>query len=143
MPRWGAWFDRPVYVTGPVWLTVRSAILEDRLASRGNPPSPEPPAWTPRRSQGGARSELTERVTVRAPGFEAHGWTLNVSRGGLRAIIEERLSPGVEYEVVVGEEPAGRAATLVWSKDESDGQIVGMKYVDAEESLPPFDEPKE
>lgn len=77
----------------------------------------------------------------RAPGFEATGWTLNVSRGGLRAIVEERLTPGTEYEVFIGEEGVGRRATVAWSQDETDGQIVGMKYLDAEGSPPPFDEP--
>ena len=125
------------------------------MTTRGKaPPSPttapsspaaaaEAPAWTPRRNAGGARSELTERVVIRGPGFETHGWTLNVSRGGLRAIVEERLNPGIDYEVLIGDQAAPKAATLAWSKDESDGQIVGMKYLEGEESLPPFDDSDE
>ena len=67
-----------------------------------------------------------------------------MSRGGLRAILEEqRLSPDVDYEVSIGDAGAWRPARLVWSKDESDGQIVGMKYLDGEGSLPPSDEPGE
>jgi len=95
---------------------------------------------TPRRSSGGARTELTERVTIRAEEFETQGWTLNVSRGGLRAVVEERLSAGVEYEVVFGESQPPRRATLVWSQEERDGQIVGMKFVD-EAGVPPVDDP--
>jgi hypothetical protein len=87
--------------------------------------------------------ELTERVTVRAPDFETTGWTLNVSRGGLRAVVEQPLRADVEYEVLFGEDPAVRRARLVWNKDASDGQIVGMQYLDGEESLPPFDDPEE
>jgi hypothetical protein len=87
--------------------------------------------------------ELTERVTVRSPDFETTGWTLNVSRGGLRAVVEQPLRADVEYEVLLGEEQTARRARVVWSKDASDGQIVGMQYLDGEEALPPFDDPEE
>lgn len=93
---------------------------------------------TLQRRKGGARTELTERVTLRSAGFSTTGWTLNVSRGGLRAIVEERLSVDVDYEVLIGEEAAGRLARVVWARDEQDGQIVGLKYLDTE-SMPPFD----
>lgn len=111
------------------------------MANRRSSESPAPPPWTPRRSTGGARKELTERVTIRAPGFEATGWTLNVSRGGLRAIVESRLAPDVEYEVTFGDATSGRRVLLVWSKEENDGQIVGMKYLDSDGSVPPFEDP--
>jgi hypothetical protein len=87
--------------------------------------------------------ELTERVTIRRPAFETTGWTLNVSRGGLRAVVEQRLEAEVEYEIFFGDAQVGRRARLVWSKDESDGQIVGMQYLDGDEPLPPFDDPEE
>lgn len=69
-------------------------------------------------------------MTIRAPGFETKGWTLNVSRGGFRAIVEECLRPAEEYEVVFRDSQPPRRANLVWSRDEKDGQIVGMKYSD-------------
>jgi hypothetical protein len=75
---------------------------------------------------------LTERVTLRAPGFETTGWTLNVSRGGLRAVVVQRLQMNVTYEVRVGDHVSGRRVRLVWSKDERDGQIVGMQYLSEE-----------
>jgi hypothetical protein len=108
---------------------------------KSRPPSESsvPPVWTPRRSVGGARMESTERVSLRAPGFETSGWTLNVSRGGLRAIVEERLISGVEYELTLGDATTPRRAALVWSHDQTDGQIVGLKYLDIEGSVPPCD----
>ena len=102
---------------------------------------PDAEVRAPRRHTGGARREASERVRVRAAGFETNGWTLNVSRGGLRAIVEEKLAEGIEYEVVVGDEDSApsRRATVVWRQDESDGQIVGLKYLDGDGTLPPKD----
>jgi hypothetical protein len=94
------------------------------------------PAWTPRRSVGGARREATERVSVKGEGFETSGWTLNISRGGVRAILENALTPGVTYEITVGD-AAPRKAELVWSQDQQDGQIVGLKFSDVDASVPP------
>ena len=79
---------------------------------------------------------------VRAGTFETHGWTLNVSRGGVRAIVEDPLAQGIEYLIVVGDEEGAtpRRAGVVWLQDESDGQIVGLKYLDGEDgSVPPKD----
>jgi hypothetical protein len=78
---------------------------------------------------------------LRSEGFETHGWTLNVSRGGVRAVVEEALEPGIEYALVVGDEETEqpRRASVVWIRDESDGQIVGLKYLDSEGSVPPKD----
>jgi hypothetical protein len=81
-------------------------------------------------------------VLLRASGFETHGWTLNVSRGGVRAIVEDALTQGVEYQIVVGDEEQvqPRRASVVWLQDESDGQIVGLKYLDGDDgSIPPKD----
>jgi hypothetical protein len=106
------------------------------IVSRRSPTSSEVHAQ--RRATGGARREATDRVTLRALGFEAHGWTLNVSRGGMRVIVEEPVKAGVEYELVVGDaEHGARKVTVVWVQDESDGQIVGVKFLDAEGSIPP------
>jgi hypothetical protein len=73
---------------------------------------------------------------IRAPGFESSGWTLNVSRGGLRAVFEDPLDPEREYEILVGDE-AVRKARVAWSRMEADGQIVGMRFLDVDGSVPP------
>lgn len=107
------------------------------LVSR-RPPSSEIHAQ--RRATGGARREATERVTLRAPGFETHGWTLNVSRGGMRVIVEEPVTAGAEYELVVGDGDAdvsARKVSVVWVQDEADGQIVGFRYADVDGTIPP------
>ena len=115
-------------------------MLAERTVKNRPPSEPTvPPGWTPRRSVGGARKESTERVSLRSPGFETSGWTLNVSRGGLRAIVEERLTLGVEYELTVGDATVPRRVTLVWSQDQSDGQIVGLRFLDVDGSVPPRD----
>jgi hypothetical protein len=76
-------------------------------------------------------------VVLKAPGFETSGWTLNISRGGLRAVVEERLSLDLEYEIVVGEAAQPRRVRLVWSQNQADGQIVGLKYLDVDATMPP------
>jgi hypothetical protein len=111
--------------------------------TREKPPAnPESEVRAPRRHAGGARFEASERVLVRGVGFETHGWTLNVSRGGIRAIVEDALVQGLEYQLTVGDEETclARRASVVWLQDESDGQIVGLKYLDVEDSaVPPKD----
>jgi hypothetical protein len=114
-------------------------VPQPTVKSRPPSDSSVPAVRTPRRSVGGARKESTERVSLRAPGFETTGWTLNVSRGGLRAIVEERLTLGVEYELTMGDASEPRRAALVWSQDQTDGQIVGLKYLDVDGSVPPRD----
>ena len=76
---------------------------------------------------------------IRAGAFETTGWTLNVSRGGLRAIVEEPLTDEREYEVAVGD-ASGRRARIAWSRAEADGQIVGLRFLDVEGSVPPEEE---
>jgi len=78
-------------------------------------------------------------VVIRRAEQETEGWTLNVSRGGLRAVVEQPLDPALEYEVAVGESPARRAC-IAWSKGEADGQIVGLRFLDVEGSVPPEEE---
>ncbi|HET9956191.1 MAG TPA: PilZ domain-containing protein [Polyangiaceae bacterium] len=97
---------------------------------------PESVPWVPRRSAGGARTESTERITLRAASFEATGWTLNVSRGGFRAIVECQLEKDLEYEVWIGDASSPRRACLVWCQEQSDGLIAGFKYTDVEPSSP-------
>lgn len=83
-------------------------------------------------------------MVLKASGREFDGWTLNVSRGGLRVILEEAVAVGDEFEVLVGpeEEGAWRPGRVVWLRDEADGQIVGLKYLDSSEGPPaPSDPP--
>jgi hypothetical protein len=105
-------------------------------------PSPGDFELRARRLAGGARREASERVAIRGSGFETSGWTLNVSRGGLRIVVEEPLRLNTEYQVLVGDgEPdLARGMMVVWVKDAADGQIVGLKYLDTEGSIPPDDE---
>jgi len=93
-----------------------------------------------RRQTGGARHEASERVLIRANSLETSGWTLNVSRGGIRAVVEDPLDPETEYEVSVGSE-SPRRARIAWSRQEADGQIVGLRFLDVEGSIPPDDAP--
>jgi hypothetical protein len=92
-----------------------------------------------RRSAGGARREASERVTLRAAGFESSGWTLNVSRGGVRLIVENQVELGREYELWIGDEQTAlrRRGRVVWVQDEADGQIAGIQYLDIEGAVPP------
>jgi hypothetical protein len=100
--------------------------------------TPPPGELHAQRRASGARREATERVTLRAAEFETHGWTLNVSRGGMRVIVEDPLRSGAEYELLVGDTGAEpRQVVVVWVQDEADGQIVGVRYMDAEGSIPP------
>ena len=117
-------------------------MLSSRNSVREKPPTnPESEVRAPRRHAGGARFEASERVLIRGPGFETHGWTLNVSRGGIRAIVEDPLVQGLEYQLTVGDEETAlpRRASVVWLQDEADGQIVGLKYLDEDASVPPKD----
>jgi len=117
-----------------------TSVTHEKPPSRSG--GPEAEVRAPRRHAGGARREASERVLVRSAGFETHGWTLNVSRGGIRAIVEDPLLQSAEYELLVGDEETAvaRRASVVWLQDESDGQIVGLKYLDVEDgSDPPKD----
>lgn len=95
-----------------------------------------------RRSSGGARREASERVLLRRGTEEITGWTLNVSRGGVRVIVEDPLAEGDELEVQVGDEAeAVHPARVVWIKEQADGQIVGVQFLDVEGSVPPSQPP--
>jgi hypothetical protein len=107
------------------------------------PPS-EPPARAQRRTSG-ARVEASERITLRAPGFETQGWTLNVGRGGVRVVLEDRIEHERDYELFFSDDANGRRVQVAWAQEQADGQIVGLKYLDVEplpnpegaSSLPP------
>jgi hypothetical protein len=80
--------------------------------------------------RGGARREVTERVTLRNEERRAFdGWALNVSRGGLRAILEEHVSLGQKFEITLGvDETIVRSGRIVWLQEEPDGVIVGIEF---------------
>jgi hypothetical protein len=87
-----------------------------------------------RRGSGGARREVSSRVTLSSGSLEFCGWALNISRGGIRVVIEERVELGQEYEVkdldpAVLDGPP-RMARVVWVQDEPDGSVVGLEFLD-------------
>jgi hypothetical protein len=75
-------------------------------------------------------------VVIRGAGVEAEAWTLNVSRGGLRVVLEEPVTLGGEYQVIIGE-GAARPVRVVWLREEADGQIAGMQFLDVEGEASP------
>lgn len=80
--------------------------------------------------RGGARREVTERVSLKAEDGATHdGWALNVSRGGLRAILEEKVILGQKFDVAIGtDEVMLRPSRVVWVQEEPDGVIVGLEF---------------
>lgn len=80
--------------------------------------------------RGGARREVTERVSLKAEDGETlEGWALNVSRGGLRAILEEKVVLGQRFDVVIGTDQVMlRPGRVVWVQEEPDGVIVGLEF---------------
>jgi hypothetical protein len=44
---------------------------------------------------------------------------------------------GDEFDVLMGEDTEPRRAKVVWVRDEKDGAIVGVAFLDAEGSVPP------
>jgi hypothetical protein len=92
--------------------------------------------------RGGARREVTERVTLRTEeGAVLEGWALNVSRGGLRAILEDKVALGQKFEVSLGtEDVIQRPGRIVWVQEEPDGVIVGLEFTSlsgTQKSAPP------
>jgi hypothetical protein len=114
-------------------MIVSRAVFVSSSSTR--PPISDTP-HSQRRQVGGARVESSERVVIRAADIEVTGWTLNISRGGLRAVLEQPIEAGREYLVVVGESGARRAC-VAWAKGEADGQIVGLRFLDVDGSVPP------
>ena len=80
--------------------------------------------------RGGARREVTERVTLKSDqGKILDGWALNVSRGGLRVILEDRVVLAQKFEINLGtEESIQRMGRVVWIQEEPDGVIVGIEF---------------
>ncbi|MFW5738779.1 MAG: PilZ domain-containing protein [Myxococcota bacterium] len=94
-----------------------------------------------RRGAGGARREISAHITLRSRTEEYDGWALNVSRGGIRVVIEGRIHPG-QVLVIEGYDPdnpdaPARRGRVVWSQDEPDGSVVGMEFIDVDESVHP------
>jgi hypothetical protein len=91
--------------------------------------------------RGGARREVSERVTLRAEtGKTFDGWALNISRGGLRAILEDRVVLAQKFDIRLGSEDQARTGRIVWIQEEPDGVIVGIEFTGASgthESVPP------
>lgn len=92
--------------------------------------------------RGGARREVTERVTLRAEdGKLLEGWALNVSRGGLRAILEEKVALGQKFDIALGtDDVLNRLGRVVWVQEEPDGVIVGLEFTSlsgTHKSVPP------
>lgn len=85
----------------------------------------------PTRRVGGARRETNERVRFQWEGREIEGWALNISRSGVRAILDEPIDLGARIRLAVGDQP-GRPARIVWIREEKDGAIVGVEFLDAE-----------
>jgi hypothetical protein len=82
--------------------------------------------------RGGARRDVTARVTLKAPGGETFdGWALNISRGGVRVILEDKVELGSEYEVTVCTAPdpvQPQRGRIVWMQEEPDGVVVGIEF---------------
>ena len=95
------------------------------------------PGLPPTRRAGGVRREVSDRVYFYSGETEIVGWALNLSRGGLRAIIEDPVELGAEFQVAVGEGSKRRPGRIVWIQDEPDGAIVGVSFLDENDSQPP------
>jgi hypothetical protein len=102
-----------------------------------SPPAPAAPAVTANgpggvhaMRRGGARREVTERVTLKSEeGKELEGWALNVSRGGVRIILEDKVALGQKFDITVGtDEVIVRPGRVVWVQEEPDGVIVGLEF---------------
>ena len=89
----------------------------------------------PTRRAGGARHEVSDRVTFHLGDREITGWALNLSRGGLRAIVEDPVELGEGFEITIGEAQR-RPGQIVWIQEEPDGAIVGVSFRDQEGGVP-------
>jgi hypothetical protein len=98
------------------------------------PPSGIQGILAQRRGTGGARREISARLTLRSDSADYDGWALNVSRGGIRVVLEGRVGLGQEI-AVEGYDPdqpdaPPRTARVVWVQDEPDGAVVGLQFLD-------------
>jgi hypothetical protein len=102
------------------------------------------PGLPPTRRAGGARRNVSYRVSLFRDAAEAGGspteipgWALNISRGGLRTIVEDPVQLGEELEVVIDEERLRRRGRIVWTQEEPDGMIVGVEFLERLTAAPP------
>ncbi len=112
--------------------------------STNKPPIPPSTPNLPvpqRRAAGGPRHASSSRIRLSDGALEIEGWTLNVSRGGSRIIVEDPVERDANYLMVTDEETAPRSVRVVWVREESGGQIVGLQYLDCDGSIPPAEEP--
>jgi PilZ domain len=103
------------------------------------PPTGVPMGEVHATRRGGARLEVSSRVTLRplassAPPKVLEGWALNVSRGGVRVILEEKIEPGTHFEVtLIGRQsgtdlPSPQVGCVVWVQEEPDGVVAGIEF---------------
>jgi len=107
------------------------------VADAKNRRSLTPPAGTPlddvhATRRGGARHEVSSRVTLKSKaGVVLEGWALNISRGGVRVILEDKVELGDELEVIMstGDDASTPVVgRVVWVQEEPDGVIVGIEF---------------
>jgi hypothetical protein len=101
--------------------------------SAGPTAAPEGDLHATRR--GGARREVSARVTLKAPSGQVfEGWALNVSKGGVRVILEDKVELGTEFEVTLTSgangpaSPAQTVGRIVWVQEEPDGVVAGIEF---------------
>jgi len=106
----------------------------------GESSKPGGPRHEARRQSGGARKEASDRVRFFGESSEVEGWTLNLSRGGVRVVVEDSLELGKEYEISIGEDDqVRRPCRVVWLRQEADGQIAGVQFLDTNTgTIPPM-----
>jgi hypothetical protein len=135
---------RQLPAIGPCYSATGHARRYDAAVS-SDEPIDEPPdgaeddaALRRARRAGGPRVNVSETVVFRAGERSIDGWALNMSEGGLRAILEESVESGQNFDVVVGDTADARPARVVWVRQEKDGAIVGVAFLDVTDgSAPP------
>lgn len=106
------------------------------------PPKTGPLSGPHRRHSGGSRRPASDRVTLVKDGRQHTGWALNISRGGMRIVLEDPLEAQSNYELLVGDDRVvARPVRVVWIKEQADGQIAGLQFLDAEGTVPPAELP--
>ncbi|HRG99021.1 MAG TPA: PilZ domain-containing protein [Polyangiaceae bacterium] len=95
------------------------------------PPLGIPTAGVHAMRRGGARREVSDRVSLRANDRTLEGWALNVSRGGVRVIVEDPVALGEVFEITLGtgDDTLTRSGRVVWIQEEPDGMVCGLAFV--------------
>jgi hypothetical protein len=109
---------------------VASTIVKNRRSL--TPTIGVSPAGVHATRRGGARHEVSARVTLTSPsGAVLEGWALNESRGGVRVILEEKVELGGEFDVTLSNRKAKAArlvGRIVWVQEEPDGVVAGIEF---------------